>query len=57
MPRSPSAAAFTQVITLRVALHPQEISPPIWWEMRVDWSMSLAKLHHFLQAAFDWHDS
>lgn len=57
MPRSPSADAFTQVITLRVTLHPQEISPPIWRELWVDGSMSLAKLHHFLQAAFGWHDS
>lgn len=57
MPRPTSAAAFTQVITLRVSLHPQEISPPIRREMRVEGSMSLAKLHHFLQAAFDWHDS
>lgn len=57
MARPPTAVPLTQVITLRVTLHPQEIAPPIWREMWVDGAMSLAKLHHFLQAAFGWHDS
>lgn len=57
MPRKPTPPDLTQVLTLRVTLHPVEINPPIWRELWVDGSMSLAKLHHFLQAAFGWHDS
>jgi hypothetical protein len=44
-------------LTLKVTLHPQGVSPPIWRRLWVDGSVSLAKLHHFLQAAFGWHDA
>lgn len=47
----------TIIVTLKVTLHPQDFAPPIWRRLWVDGSVSLAKLHHFLQAAFGWHDS
>lgn len=42
MPRKPTPPDLTQVLTLRVILHPVEINPPIWRELWVDGSMSLA---------------
>jgi hypothetical protein len=43
--------------TLRIDLHPDEIQPVIWRRLVVDGRVSLAKLHHFIQAAFGWTDS
>lgn len=43
--------------TLRVELRPDEIHPVIWRRLEVDGRVSLAKLHHFIQAAFGWTDA
>ncbi len=43
--------------TLRIELHPEEIQPVIWRRLVVDGRVSLAKLHHFMQAAFGWTDA
>ena len=32
------------------------IEPPIWRRLVVDGRISLAKLHHYIQAAFGWTD-
>lgn len=40
--------------TLHIELRPNEIRPPIWRRLEVDGRISLAKLHHFIQAAFGW---
>lgn len=45
------------VYTLRIELNPDEISPTIWRRIVVDGRVSLAKLHHYIQAAFGWTDS
>ena len=45
------------VCTLKIELQPQEIKPVIWRRIDVDGRISLAKLHHFIQAAFAWSDS
>ncbi|MDX8126933.1 plasmid pRiA4b ORF-3 family protein [Methylomonas sp. OY6] len=42
--------------TLHIELRPNEIRPPIWRRLEVDGRISLAKLHHFIQAAFGWSD-
>lgn len=42
---------------LRIELHPDEIRPAIWRRLVVDGRVSLAKLHHFIQAAFGWTDA
>ncbi|WP_096875484.1 plasmid pRiA4b ORF-3 family protein [Methylomonas koyamae] len=39
-----------------IELRPNEIRPPIWRRLEVDGRISLAKLHHFIQAAFGWSD-
>lgn len=43
--------------TLHIELRPNEIRPPVWRTLEVDGRVSLAKLHHFIQAAFGWSDS
>ena len=43
--------------TLLIELHPDELQPAIWRRMVVDGRVSLAKLHHFIQAAFGWTDA
>lgn len=43
--------------TLRIELQPDELHPLIWRRLAVDGRVSLAKLHHFIQAAFGWTDS
>ncbi len=43
--------------TLRIELQPDEIQPAIWRRLIVDGRVSLAKLHHFVQAAFGWTDA
>jgi len=42
--------------TLKIELHPDILQPPIWRRMVVDGRISLAKLHHFIQAAMGWSD-
>ncbi|WP_150047748.1 MULTISPECIES: plasmid pRiA4b ORF-3 family protein [Methylomonas] len=42
--------------TLHIELRPSEIRPPVWRRLEVDGRVSLAKLHHFIQAAFGWSD-
>ncbi len=42
---------------LHIELRPNEIRPPVWRRLEVDGRISLAKLHHFIQAAFGWSDS
>lgn len=43
--------------TLLIELNPDDIQPVIWRRLVVDGRVSLAKLHHFIQAAFSWTDS
>lgn len=43
--------------SLRIELHPDEIKPVIWRKLVVDGRISLAKLHHFIQAALGWTDA
>jgi len=43
--------------TLLIELHPNEIQPVIWRRLVLDGRVSLAKLHHFIQAAFGWTDA
>jgi Plasmid pRiA4b ORF-3-like protein len=43
--------------TLKIELYPQFIQPTIWRRLDVDGRVSLAKLHHFIQAAFGWTDA
>ncbi|MGZ4956031.1 MAG: plasmid pRiA4b ORF-3 family protein [Methylobacter sp.] len=43
--------------TLYIELCPNEIQPAVWRKLEVDGRVSLAKLHHFIQAAFGWSDS
>jgi hypothetical protein len=45
------------LFTLKVELAPEWIQPVIWRRIQVDGRISLAKLHHFIQAAFGWSDS
>jgi hypothetical protein len=46
-----------QVYVLHIALHPEALSPLIWRRLEVDASVSLYRLHHFIQAAMGWHDA
>jgi len=43
--------------TLKIELHPDQIQPPIWRRLEVDGRISLARLHHFIQAAMGWTDA
>lgn len=43
--------------TLKIELHPDVMQPPIWRRLVVDGRVSLAKLHHFIQAAMGWTDA
>jgi len=43
--------------TLKIELHPEAIQPPIWRRLEVDGRISLAKLHHLIQAAMGWSDA
>lgn len=43
--------------TLLIEMNPGEIQPVIWRRLVVDGRVSLAKLHHYIQAAFGWTDS
>jgi Plasmid pRiA4b ORF-3-like protein len=45
------------VYTLHIALDPDDIQPVVWRRLDVDGKVSLGKLHHFIQAAFGWHDA
>ena len=45
------------VFTLKIELQAKEIKPVIWRRLDVDGRISLAKLHHFIQAAFGWSDA
>lgn len=55
--RHKSSFSAPCLYTLRIELHPDEIQPAIWRRLVVDGRVSLAKLHHFIQAAFGWTDS
>jgi hypothetical protein len=43
--------------TLKIELHPDVMQPPVWRRLVVDGRVSLAKLHHFIQAAMGWTDA
>jgi hypothetical protein len=45
------------LLTLKIELCPEFIQPPIWRRLEVDGRVSLAKLHHFIQAAMGWADA
>lgn len=45
------------IYTIKIELQPNEIQPIIWRRLDVDGRISLAKLHHFIQAAFGWTDA
>jgi len=45
------------LLTLKIELCPEDIQPPIWRRLEVDGRISLAKLHHFIQAAMGWADA
>lgn len=57
--RKKTASNFSKpcLYTLHIELRPNEIRPPVWRTLEVDGRVSLAKLHHFIQAAFGWSDS
>ncbi|MDT4290553.1 plasmid pRiA4b ORF-3 family protein [Methylomonas sp. MO1] len=57
--RNKHASSTSQpcLYTLHIELRPNEIRPPVWRRLEVDGRISLAKLHHFIQAAFGWSDS
>ena len=45
------------IYTLKIELAPKFLKPTIWRLIEVDGRASLAKLHHFIQAAFGWSDA
>jgi len=49
--RHRSSQSSPTLITLKIELHPGMIQPAIWRRLVVDGRASLAKLHHFIQAA------
>jgi len=55
--KTTSSASQPCLYTLHIELRPNEIRPPVWRRLEVDGRVSLAKLHHFIQAAFGWSDS
>ncbi len=55
--RHKSSFSALCLYTLLIELHPDEIRPAIWRRLVVDGRVSLAKLHHFIQAAFGWTDA
>ena len=55
--RHKSSFSAPCLYTLLIELRPDEIQPVIWRRLVVDGRVSLAKLHHFIQAAFCWTDS
>lgn len=52
-----SIAGKPCLYTLHIELRPNEIRPPVWRRLEIDGRISLAKLHHVIQAAFGWSDS
>ena len=52
-----SSQSSACLCTLKIELHPDVIQPPIWRRLVVDGRISLAKLHHFIQAAMGWSDA
>ncbi len=59
VPKKPhrSSQSSPCLYTLKIELHPDVVQPPIWRRMVVDGRISLAKLHHFIQAAMGWSDA
>jgi hypothetical protein len=55
--RHKSSFSAPCLYTLLIELHPDEIRPAIWRRLVVDGRVSLARLHHFIQAAFGWTDA
>lgn len=55
--RHSSSQSAPCLYTLRIELHPNELQPPVWRRLVVDGRVSLAKLHHYLQAAMGWSDA
>ena len=55
--RHRSSQSSPGLFTLKIELHPDVIQPPIWRRLVVDGRVSLAKLHHFIQAAMGWTDA
>ena len=45
------------IYTLKIELAPKFLKSTIWRLIEVDGRVSLAKLHHFIQAAFGWSDA
>ena len=45
------------IYKLKIELGSKSIKPKIWRLIEVDGRVSLAKLHHFIQAAFGWSDA
>jgi hypothetical protein len=57
-PRKPrSSLSAPCLFTLKIELCLEQIQPPIWRRLEVDGRISLAKLHHFIQAAMGWADA
>lgn len=52
-----SSTSTPVLFSLHITLAVGEINPPIWRRLVVDGRVSLAKLHHYIQAAFGWTDS
>lgn len=55
--RHRSSQSSPCLYTLKIELHPQEMQPPVWRRLVVDGRVSLAKLHHYIQAAMGWTDA
>ncbi len=55
--RHRSSQSSPTLFTLKIELHPDAIQPAIWRRLVVDGRVSLAKLHHFIQAAMGWTDA
>ena len=45
----------TAIVQAKVTL--EDIAPPIWRQLLLPPTLSLAELHHVIQAAFGWLDS
>jgi hypothetical protein len=55
--KRPPSTRTPVLYSLHITLAAGEINPPIWRRLVVDGRVSLAKLHHYIQAAFGWTDS